>query len=186
MGNFTYIEEKVFLNRPTLPKYPIPRVAIPNKHGVTKPNIQQIIVGVIAAGIGILCWHIVFLLLVGLAVAGICAALYFTGKSKYDNAESEYQSALYKANNHNKKADSEKKAWDDAWNNWNKNVLKTAYLASTNDIFGRFVRALSSSVRLTIKELYEDRKAELKERKEKEYSEQQLSEQLERKKAEFK
>jgi len=186
MGNFTYVEEKVFLNRPTLPKYPKSRVSLPGRHSVSKPSNKQLIAGIIAGLFGILCAKVTFLLLVGLAVAAVCFGLYFFGKSKYDSAEGEYQGALSKAQKHNQEADAETRAWDEAWEKWDKNVLKTAYLASTNDIFGRFVRALSSSVKLTIKELYEDKKAELKDRKEKEYSEQQLNEQLEKKKTEFK
>jgi len=89
-------------------------------------------------------------------------------------AESDYRSALSIAEKNNREADAEQKAWDKAWDDWFDNVLKTAYLATTNDIFGRFTRALSSSVKLTIKELFEDKKAELKDRQEKEYSEEHI------------
>ena len=186
MGNFTYVEEKVFLSCPKLPKYPKSRDNIPSKHTVVKPSLKQVVIGV---GAGILGFATIssvsFFGVVCLGIAAVCIGLYVKGQNNYSQAESNYQDNLSKAQRNNKEADAEQKAWDGAWNNWRDNVLKTASLSSTNDIFGRFTRALSSSVKLTIKELFEDKKAELKDRKEKEYSEQQIEEQLAKKKAEF-
>jgi hypothetical protein len=187
IGNFTYVEEKIFLNRPMLPKYPKSRKDLPSRHGIVPPSVSFIIIGIIAGVVGLAT-------IGGSAVFGfICfgVAAYFlypysNSNNKFKEAEDIYITSLSRAKEYNDEADTEQKAWDKAWADWDDNVLKTAYLSSTNDIFGRFTRALSSSVKLTIKELFEDKKAELKDRKEKEYSEYQIEEQIAKKKAEVK
>jgi len=222
VGNFTYIEEKIFLSRPELPKYPKSKVGIPSKPYVSEPYVKEptvekprampMVIGVIT---GLISLMVIFAYvtqnatpITGMILLGVAVILigryaikkinynkdqnafhnaFLNAANKYKDklakAESDYQRALTNANKVNSEANAEQKAWDKAWSDWNNNVLKTAYLSTTNDIFGRFTRALSSSVKLTIKELFEDKKAELKDRQEKEYNEEHIESLIREKKA---
>ena len=160
MGNYTYVEEKIFIECPSLPKFPGAKM-----NSILGPdfNISLFV-------ICLLFW----------VIPGLLYLIYFLVKNSEANRIND------EVTKHNAMIDEEQNAWNNAWNNWEKNCLNAAYLTTTNDIFGRFTRAVSSTVKLTIKSVFEDRKAEIKGRKEKEYTEQQLKLELEKRKSEFK
>lgn len=153
---------------------------------------------VIAFILGLVCIKQPVLLAIFWAVAviaggtwGYALSKFRSAEAAYNNevyqAEQKYRSELARANEHNDQADAEQRAWDTAWSNWDKNVLKASYLTSTNNVFGRFAAAINSSVNLAIDEVFvNQRHATVKSRKETEISEQQLNEQVARKKASFK
>ena len=68
--------------------------------------------------------------------------------------------------------------------NWYKDTLEAARLARADDVFGRFTLALTSTVKQVIGTLFEDRQAELRERTEKERTQKEIEEELERRKQE--
>lgn len=176
MGSFRYVEEKTFLARPELPKYPRNTVPEPS----SGPEFTRVLWG---AGIGVVSLALmgvnVLIGLVGLIIAGAIIALYVKSKS-------EYSSNLASAQSNNRSAAEETKNWNNAWSSWRNNVLETAYLQATTNSFGRFQRAISSCVKLTIGELFEDKKAELKDTKAREINERQIEEQIKKKQESFK
>jgi gas vesicle protein len=156
-GNYTYIEEKVFLDPPKLPKFP----------SALKEPKERPSVNILGAIVAFICY----------IIPGVLYLMSVQNKQKnYDENIGPY----------NEVAKKEQKAWDNTWKDWETNVLSAAYLGSTNDVFGRFVKAISSLVKMAIKSLFEDKKAEIKDRVEKEFTEQQLKDELEKRKSEFK
>jgi len=156
LGNYTYIEEKVFFDKPKLPVFPREIDKTP------KPEAE-----------GCFVWVGLLLFL----IPGIIYLIYI------GNKQTEYEETVVK---NNEKAKEEQKAWNDAWAKWESKVFNVSYLGSTDDVYGRFVQAISSLVKMSIKTLFEDKKAEIKERVEKEFTEKQLKDELEKRKAAFK
>lgn len=156
-GNYTYVEEKVFLDKPKLPKFPTAK-----KEPLERPSVN-----------------------IGGAIAGtvfyvVPGVLYLNSVRKKQKEWDENIGPF------NEKAEKEQQAWDNTWKDWEDDVLHAAYLGVTNDVFGRFVKGISSLVKMAIRILFEDKKAEIRERIEKEFTEQQLKDELEKRKSEFK
>jgi hypothetical protein len=187
MGSFRYVEEKTFLSRPELPKFPKSKVEEPTRPSIFAPEFTRLIWGIGIVIVSLLMFSVnVGIGLVGLVVGGVWIALYFKAKTEYDEAEGSYQSSLELAQKSNREAEAETRAWNAAWDSWNENVLETAYLQATTNSFGRFQRSVASCVRLTVTELFEDKKAELKDTKAREINEQQIEDQLKKKRESFK
>ena len=180
VGSFRYVEEKTFLSRPELPPYPKATVDVPRG---SAPGLTPVLWGV---GIGIVSLML-FGVSPGIAFVGLiiaCGLIGFFVKARMDY--SDLQSRKEAAERHNREAEDETKKWNAAWDSWNDNVLETAYLQATTNTFGRFQRAVASCVKLTVTELFEDKKAELKDTKAREVNEQQIEDQLKRKRESFK
>jgi hypothetical protein len=165
MGNYTYVEEKTFLMPPQLPTFPRG-----NKIRQDNPT-WAIIIAIVSILIGISGKPSPIFLIIGL-IAGIIA---FT-KVKTNSEVDEW----------NKQAEVERANWDQTWENWRKETMEVAYLSSTDDVFGRFTRAASSTVKQVIKKLFVDRQAELRRSDEIRNSQKEMEEQLEKRMKEFK
>lgn len=180
VGSFRYVEEKTFLTRPELPKYPTSPTN--QSSGLSSPSLPLWGIGIAivsaillfsgAAGIG----------LIGLLVGGALIALYVKNRNEYDAD----QALLSQYKSLRSQYDKDMDTWRQAWRKWENDVLETAYLQATTNAFGRFQRSVASCVRYAITELFEDKKAELKETRTKEITEQQIEDQMKRKQESFK
>ena len=155
-GNFSYIEEKVIIKKPDLPPYP------QEKEHSERPSGS--------------CGLYFILFILGI-IPGLIYRAIISGKQEDYDAIVAKDEKLYKK---------QKKEWDNAWDTWENNVFRVAYLSATNDIYGRFTETISIIVKNVIKVLYEDRKAEIRERTEQEYTKEQLKDEMEKRRKEFK
>jgi len=172
MGNFTYVEEKLYLRPPELPTTPRDQksggmdTALAVALGVG--GLIGIMIGLAGAddgtGASLACCAFPGAIAIGVAL--------WQGKERS------------KVNQWNEEARTEKGAWDRVWKSWNSEVLEAAYLASTNDVFGRFALALSSTVKQVIKTLFEDHQAELRSRTEQEKTQKEIEEEMEKRRNE--
>ena len=76
------------------------------------------------------------------------------------------------------------KAFDQALTDWINEIIEADNKSRADDEIGRFFSALSSTVNQVIEKLFVERNAELRERKEKQLSQQELNEELERRRRE--
>jgi hypothetical protein len=187
MGAFSYVEEKVILKPPPEP----PARELRQKKQFTEERPSEVGVGRLAL-VGILIITISFVaisrsIIVFLAVAGFGAlliALAFKASSSSDKAIAEWDRKLKETQEWNQRIEEEQSNWDNALESWYEDVLKGAHLSRTDDVTGRFTLAVSSTVRQVVKALFEDRQAELRERTEKERTQKEIEEELERRKQE--
>lgn len=77
-----------------------------------------------------------------------------------------------------------KKKEDEEWDIWRKEKLEAAYLAGVDDVFGRFALAMSSCVKMSIKTLFEDRQAELRNRVDQQKTQKEIEEEIDRRRKE--
>lgn len=77
-----------------------------------------------------------------------------------------------------------KKKEDEEWEIWRKEKLEAAYLAGVDDVFGRFALAMSSCVKMSIKTLFQDRQAELRNRVDQQKTQKEIEEEIERRRKE--
>lgn len=84
----------------------------------------------------------------------------------------------------NAEADREKKEWEEAWENWRKQTVEVAYLSKTDDVFGRFAMALTSTVDDVLKRLFIDQQAELRRQAETQQTQEEIEKELEKRRAE--
>lgn len=169
VGSFRYVEEKTFLARPELPKFPMSRPSPQYAPGLPMWGAGIAVVSLLLLVNGVGAGFF------GLLVGGGLIAWYLKQRNDYQEYESEVS-----------RHESETRAWDSAWRNWENNVLETSYMQATTNAFGRFQRSVSSCVRYAITELFEDKKAELKDTRAKEFTEQQIEEQMKKKRDSFK
>lgn len=94
--------------------------------------------------------------------------------------------ALERQQTKRKKAEAarQKKAWDEAWDTWRKQTLEVAYLSKTDDVFGRFTMALTSTVDDVLKRLFIDQQAELRRQAESQQTQEEIEKELEKRRAE--
>ena len=147
MGNFSYVEEKIYLKPPDLP-------AVPRKK---KENNW-------ASSNDLGCLFILLIFVIPFILWAI--------EEK-------------KVRDWNKEAELEKAAWDAAWEKWQKETLTAAYLAKTDDVFGRFTQAMSSTVEQVLQVLFLDKAAELRRQTATEQTQADIEKELERRKAEL-
>lgn len=76
------------------------------------------------------------------------------------------------------------RSFDEAINAWLKRIAELDHRSRTDDELGRFYLAVKSTIRQAIQQLFTDRHAELRERKEREMSRQELEAELEKRKTE--
>lgn len=84
----------------------------------------------------------------------------------------------------NAEADREKKEWEEAWENWRKQTVEVAYLAKTDDVFGRFAMALTSTVDDVLQRLFIDQQAELRRQAETQQTQEEIEKELQKRRAE--
>lgn len=175
MGNFAYVERKTYLKPPDLPGVPKGKKPVEgvSESDLVIPGVGLLIfvLGLFIAGSdvgsGLLC--LVpggIMLLVGLGFMWLTSNL--AAEAKTWNAE----------------AAQEQDAWDKAWDKWRKEVVQAAYLARTDDVFGRFTSAISTTVDDVIQTLFVDRNAELRRKTEHEQTQEAIEKELERRRAE--
>lgn len=180
MGNFAYVERKTYLKPPTLPAAPRGR----------KDEIGTWVGGGSAAFlIGVAVMLFIFAAIFGLISGDVSVALFcavpggvllligLAIQSKTNKTEQEISGW-------NKQAKAENVAWDQAWSSWRKEVVQAAYLARTDDVFGRFTSAISATVDDVIQTLFVDRNAELRRKTEHEQTQEAIEKELERRRAE--
>lgn len=165
VGNYTYVEEKIFLMPPQLPIYPRTKKI---RQGNPTKAIFTAIIGLLIGISGTLPQVFVT---IGL-IAGIFAFIRIKANSETDEW--------------NNQADAEVKNWDETWENWRKATMEVAFLSNTDDIFGRFTRAASSTVKQVIKKLFENRQAEIRHCDEQRKTQKEIEEELQKRMKEFK
>jgi len=194
IGAFSYVEEKVFMKPPPLPPITKPR----EKKTFTreKPTRTGSVLGGLA-GISVMLLGIGSLTeagassslfgLVGTLVGTFLLIAAVRAYRRSSKAIEEWQKEYHETQEWNRQAEEEQKAWN-AWEEdmdaWYEDVLEAVHLSRTNDVEGRFTLAVSSTVRQVIKTLFEDRQAELRERIEKERTQKEIEEELEKRKQE--
>ena len=166
MGNFAYVERKIYLRPPQLPQ--VPRMK--KEQAPWSGPLLGIAVLVGLGGVfGLLSYNF------GLGVIGLLLCILF---AVIGNRSRKTTIAW------NVEAEQETAAWDGAWSSWRKEVVQAAYLSRTDDVFGRFTLAISSTVDDVIKTLFTDRDAELRRRTEHEQTQEAIEKELERRRAE--
>lgn len=169
MGNFAYVEEKIYILPPTLPKTPRERKTVDNFPGWP---VAIAIIG-IPIGLASISQAETTLFICGLPglIAAIIAYFIITG--------------IQQANAWNSEASSEQQAWDTIWNSWHKETLEAAYLSKRDDVFGRFTLAMSSTTDQVLQVLFLDREAKLRRQTASEQTQTDIEKELERRKEEF-
>lgn len=183
MGNFSYVEEKVIIKPPELPQKseePRNKKALPDYP--RKFHFSRLLFGFIG---GI----ILGMFADALFYISIFIGIILTFNYRYTQESIDYE----EVKNWNRKSDEEEKNKIKTIKNrkrllkkWQEDNFYTAYLATTNDIFGRFNLAISSTVKQVIKELFTDKNAEIRNTIEQLKTQKELEEELEKRKDEFK
>lgn len=170
-GDFYYVEEKLYWDPPELPNPSGTRMkSVPT---MSSTWIWLVLAGGLAFVAGIASGGAT-----GCIGAGIITGLFLGGMGLLirTNADSKYQDEL--------KQYEMTQFFDAAVDAWITRTKEADYRSRTDDEFGRFHLAMRSTIRQTIQKLFVDRHAELRERKEKETSQQELAAELERRKGE--
>jgi cbb3-type cytochrome oxidase subunit 3 len=100
-------------------------------------------------------------------------SFYIYSNAKKENILASENNAIFHA---------EKEARDKVIKNWMDKCVDTAYLSSTDDIFGRFTLALSSS----INQVFDDKKATLSAGEIENFTQDQINEQINKRMKDFK
>lgn len=176
-GNFYYVEEKLYWEPPSLPTPPQKRIR--SRPGlISSVSTWFILYGVVGVVAGLVAmategnpgWIACQgMIIVGGVLVGLLGLLLRPRDERIRRGLlAQYEDTVN---------------FDRAIEEW-VNKIKAADLESrTNDEFGRFYLAVRSTIRQTIQTLFIDRHAELRERKEKELSQQELGAELEKRKA---
>ena len=90
-----------------------------------------------------------------------------------------------KAKPWNAEAIKEEKEWNEIWDTWRKEALTATYLSKTDDVFGRFTLAMSSTVEQVLQILFLDKAAELRRQTTSEQTQADIEKELERRKKEL-
>lgn len=183
MGNFAYVERKTYLKPPQLPQVPRDRKDEVAPAGGSAFGIALLVGGILLVLFGLFLigqvdssdTSFVWLLCIGPGFIGLLIGVWVAMSAATSSGE---------AQKWNAEAAQEKTAWDQAWNSWRREVVQAAYLARTDDVFGRFTSAISATVDDVIQTLFVDRNAELRRRTEHEQTQEAIEKELERRRAE--
>ena len=74
--------------------------------------------------------------------------------------------------------------WQAIFNSWHSETLEVAYLSRTTDVFGRWTSAVSTTIDQVVQKLFIDRHAQAKQWQEERKSQEQLEQEMERRRAE--
>jgi len=182
MGRFTYVEEKTYFAPPDLPY--VPR----EKRKVPRASTGMWIAILVAALIHFLIGYALeFWELSDWLTFVICKAPPFVlgGIALFGFAkDSEKMSQLDEVTNWNRAAESETRAREKAWDDWQSHILTAAYSSRIDDTLGRFVEAVRSTVSDVTQELFTDRNAELVKETEQETTREEIEAELKRRREE--
>lgn len=186
MGNFAYVERKTYLKPPALPRVPRSKKD-EGIAGLTGGSaIVALIGGILLVFLGFIfsndsgSFGIVLVTVVctvpGIILTLVGIVLFLKGR--------EQERLGTEARSWNTLATEEEAAWNQTWNSWRREVVQAAYLARTDDVFGRFTSAISATVDDVIQTLFVDRNAELRRRTEHEQTQEAIEKELEKRRAE--
>lgn len=203
-GRFTFIKEEIGLKPLEIPKItisPLPKRPREIKHEPIIQNKWKTVIPVVAFGIMFLAsaflaeaplpWFV--LGIVSLIVAGVVVkfspdppdpasvARERQDVEEWNRLAEQEKLARDKAVLAQKEA---KTAQDKAVKAWYSDALQATRLAETDDVLGRFTSSVSTTIKQVIKTLFEDHQAELRERTEKERTQQEIEAELEKRKQE--
>ena len=177
LGNFTFVEEKVCFLPPVLP--PMPRKLREAKDPGNNPSMLWIL-GLLLIGIGVIAAASAgdgsdgaFGFMFCLGTPGLILLLWgLSASSSWQEKSQRWQ----EAQSWNETVREEQSDWDGAWKKWKGNVIRTLKASESDDIVGRYLAALTETVKQVIKSLFEDRNAELKEKTEKTKTQKEVEE----------
>lgn len=145
VGNFSYVEEKVFITPPNLPPYPDDKIDLDPDD---KDGKKLLFIGIALIVIGSAIANTLPILMMVLAILG--AFLIYLGLTKNKN--------LKEILNHNKKCDEQRKKWNKAWEDWENSVFLHSFQEEVNGQVSRIYDSVFASIKQVSDELFNTNK----------------------------
>lgn len=202
LGRFAYLEKKVLLAPPSLHKVRAERNVLTEKNistGSGSWGVGMLVIGIVLlavvyfsvmsnewwAGFAALICGPSGLVAVIAGVGGIIAGLASISK----NNKAKKENAIIKEQNReteawNAEARRERESLTNNLDNWQAQVLQVAYLGQSNDVFGRWTSAISTTIDQVIHDLFIARQAQASAWDEQQRSKEEIEKELQRRRQE--
>lgn len=196
LGRFAYIEKKVLLTPPSLHKVRDEKKLVPEKgsdHFSPLVGIAAIVAGflLLLVGQAVTDWGgdvgVLFCSAPGVIALVLGVIMLLVSLARNSKAGSE-DAVIRKKNEEirawNATAKNERESLARNLDNWQAQVLQVAYLGQSNDMFGRWISAISTTIDQVIQELFIDRQAQASVWDEQQRSKEEIEKELQRRRQE--
>ncbi|MGN1277566.1 MAG: zinc-ribbon domain-containing protein [Floccifex sp.] len=145
VGNFSYVEEKVFITPPNLPPYPDDKIVIdPNEKDGAGPFFFGLVIIVLGLALAYVFVGITVMMIV---IGAILMILGYMQTMK-----------IQEKIDHNKKCDEQRKKWNKAWEDWENSVFLHSFQEEVNGQVSRIYDSVFASIKQVSDELFNTNK----------------------------
>lgn len=202
LGRFAYLEKKVLLTPPRLHKVRGEKTILKEKDidsGSGSFGILMLVAGIVSLGVVVLAiqsdvwWQGFAAMICGLGgliwivigIGGILKGMASISK----NSKAERENAIIREKNKeieawNAAAKQERESLARNLDNWQTQVLQVAYLGQSNDVFGRWTSAISTTIDQVIHDLFIARQAQASAWDEQQRTKEEIEKELQRRRQE--